>query len=94
MGTDSARIKHGDCPECKKPMIFMTHRFRPPKKQADKAWKVVKHLIDNGFYYQHIYDESIIPTYVPYPNSIIEAEEFVEKYHNQSIDNKNIESAG
>ena len=91
MGTDNARIKHADCPNCKNPMILMTHRFRPPKRQDESAWKVVRYLIENGFYYQHIYDEETVSTYVPYPNTMIEAKEFVNKYHSQSTDNKNID---
>ena len=78
------------CPECGKPMILLPHRFRPPKKSDDKSWEAVKFLIENGFYYQHIYEvnetlEHInrLEKYVEYPENLREAKEFVEKYKNQ-----------
>ena|SRR5690554_4754214 len=79
------------CPECGKPMILLPHRFRPPKKTDDKKWETVKYLIDNGFYYQHIYKEieiknevTLYQNYAAYPENIRDAKEFVEKYKNQA----------
>lgn len=55
------------------------HPFRPPKKTEDKKWETVKFLIENGFYYQHIYE--IVETkngvtnyqnYAKYPETIFE----------------------
>lgn len=80
------------CPECGKPMTLLPHRFRPPKKSEEKKWETVKFLIDNGFYYQHIY-ETVTKTIngftkyvnlVPYPDNIRDAKEFVERYKNQA----------
>lgn len=75
-----------NCAQCGNPMLRLPHRFRPPKKDDNKAWAVVKFLIDNGFYFQHIYQEGsnayqkkTTNNYVPYPNSMREAEEFVIK---------------
>lgn len=83
-GTDYVNIRESVCPECNQPMILMTHRFRPPEKTDSKKWEVVAFLINNGFNYQHIYDDEIIQTYVPYPENMREAKEFVEKYKNQA----------
>ena len=98
MGTDTQSIRHADCPDCKNPMILMTHRFRPPRKQDDRKWKVVRFLIDNGFYYQHVYsrinNSDGIKSYenpVLYPESMVSAREFVEKYKAQAITNYNNE---
>ncbi len=51
----------------------MPHRFRPPKKQDEKKWEVVKYLVSEGFEYQHILDDEIINTYVPYPETMKQA---------------------
>jgi len=80
------------CPECRKPMTLLPHRFRPPKKSDDKKWETVQFLIENGFYYQHIY-ETITETtngikkfenLVTYPDNIRDAKEFVEHYKFQA----------
>jgi len=92
MGTNSDNVREGNCPECGQPMILMTHRFRPPKKDDDKKWLTVKFLVDNGFTYQHIYEE--IETKdkqkpkrinVSYPDNLRDAKEFVTKYRDQAI---------
>ncbi len=73
-------------------MTLLPHRFRPPKKTEDKKWEIVKFLIDNGFYYQHVY-ENVTKTIngfvkfenlVTYPENMREAREFVEKYKLQA----------
>ena len=73
------------CPECGKSMTLLPHRFRPPKKTDENKWEVVKFLIDNGFYYQHISEPTTIDNtkYVEYPDNLREAKEFVIKYKNQ-----------
>jgi predicted RNA-binding Zn-ribbon protein involved in translation (DUF1610 family) len=74
------------CPECGKPMTLLPHRFRPPKRTEHKKWEVVKFLVENGFYYQHILEpESIDKTeYAKYPDNLREAKDFVIKYKNQA----------
>lgn len=74
------------CPECGKSMTLLPHRFRPPKKTDENKWEVVKFLIDNGFYYQHISEPTTIDKtkYVEYPDNLREAKEFVIKYKNQA----------
>ncbi len=79
------------CPECGKPMTLLPHRFRPPKKSEDKKLETVKFLIDNGFYFQHIYENietkngiTSYQNYVAYPDNIRDAKEFVERYKHQA----------
>lgn len=90
-GTDYNDRKEANCPDCGKPMTLLPHRFRPPKKTEDKKWETIKFLIDNGFYYQHIYE--VVETkngvtnyqnYAKYPDSLRDAKEFVEKYKDQA----------
>ena len=79
------------CPECQKSMILLPHRFRPPKKSDEKGWQLVKFLIDNGFYFQHIYQDgsdelnkNLTNNYISYPKNSREAKEFVLKYKNHA----------
>lgn len=90
-GTDFKDRKEANCPDCGKPMTLLPHRFRPPKKTEDKKWETVNFLIDNGFYYQHIYE--VVETknrvtnyqnYAKYPDSLRDSKEFVEKYKDQA----------
>ena len=83
-------IKPANCPECKRHMQLMPHRFRPPKREDSAKWKTVRFLVEHGFNYHHIFD---IPTskdmsqvtgYAQYPESMREAKEFVEKYKEQA----------
>jgi hypothetical protein len=87
LGTDLRNLVESNCTKCKKQMILMPHRFRPPKKADEKSWQVVRFLVENGFKYQHIYQEGsneLIskPTnnYVSYPTNMRDAKEFIEKY--------------
>lgn len=52
------------------------------KKDDNKQWKMVKYLIDNGFYFNHAYKykEKGVWLNIPYPKTLQEAKEFVEKY--------------
>jgi predicted RNA-binding Zn-ribbon protein involved in translation (DUF1610 family) len=75
------------CPQCGKQAIVVTHRFRPPKVDDKRKWDVVKFLIDNGFSYQHIaiyepdrHGIERFVAYAQYPENMIDAIEFVEKY--------------
>ncbi len=90
-GTNFNDRRDSTCPSCGQLMMDLPHRFRPPKKTDDRKWQVVKYLIENGFYYQHIYDNNESnnyykpQNYVEYPDNIMDAKEFVEKYKNQAI---------
>ncbi|OFY12975.1 MAG: hypothetical protein A2X11_11550 [Bacteroidetes bacterium GWE2_42_24] len=73
-------------------MTLLSHRFRPPKKTDDKKWETVKYLIENGFYYDHVYQKietncngvTSYQNYATYPDNIRDAKEFVEKYKEQA----------
>ncbi|MBE7177322.1 MAG: hypothetical protein INR69_13005 [Mucilaginibacter polytrichastri] len=81
------------CPNCGKTMLLLPHRFRPPKKNDEKGWNLVQFLIENGFRYQHIFENGIELRehynrkikYVQYPDNIRDAKEFIEKYKSQAI---------
>ncbi|MGV0754728.1 hypothetical protein ACTS95_07990 [Empedobacter brevis] len=90
-GTDFNDRKEANCSDCGKPMTLLPHRFRPPKKIEDKKWEVVKFLIDNGFYYQYIYEivenkngVTNYQNYTKYPDNLRDAKEFVEQYKDQA----------
>lgn len=77
-GTDHTLFrKNAICPQCKQPMEFVNHNFKPPKKDDIKAWEIVSYLIKNGFKYRHIEKDG---EYQPYPTTMQEAILFVEKY--------------
>ncbi|MFN8358688.1 MAG: hypothetical protein U0264_02125 [Candidatus Kapaibacterium sp.] len=90
-GTDLNNRREANCPTCGKPMLLLSHRFRPPKKSDDKKWETVKLLIDNGFYFQHIYETvetnngiTSFQNLVAYPENLRDAREFVERYKYQA----------
>ncbi len=90
-GTDYNNRRVANCPDCGKPMVFLSHRFRPPKKTETQKWEVVRFLVANGFDYDHVYEKmeiirgcKVYSSYAKYPENLGEANEFVEKYRDQS----------
>ena len=91
-GTNPDTSRAINCPDCRLQMIYLPHRFRPPKKSDGKKWEVVRFFIEHRFYYQHIYNNSDISVkdyhkrenLVEYPNNMNDAKEFVEKYKSQA----------
>ncbi len=80
------------CPECGDTMTEVNHKFRPPKKSDLKAWNVTKYLIENGFLYQHIFENieernGLVKKekYVAYPKTMSEAEKFVSDFKDQAM---------
>jgi phage pi2 protein 07 len=71
------------CPHCKNEMINVNYKFTAPKKGDIKKWETIKYLFENGFYFQHIYNEN--GGWVKYPQNIKDAKIFVEKYSLQKI---------
>ena len=77
LGTDFNNTKVTNCPKCGVLMKLM----------------VVKHLAENGFIYQHVYEKIEIESniivsyqnYTSYPETLKEAKDFVEKYKAQAI---------
>lgn len=80
------------CPNCGNKTTLFNHKFRPPRQDDVKQWKVVEFLKDNGFVYQHIYKHAEGGGYreVPYPNNLAEAKEFVKIYKSQAYTDNNI----
>ena len=70
------------CLECGNEYIFYNHKFKPPKKDDIKAWKVVGFLHEHGFNYQHVWESK--ESYAEYPKTLEEAKEFVIKYKSQA----------
>jgi DNA-directed RNA polymerase subunit RPC12/RpoP len=71
--------KHSQkCTECGEAMALYPHRFRPPRKNADKKWAVIRYLYQNGLTYHHI-AESGRNGYSKYPETMKEAIEFVQR---------------
>ncbi|GAA3943452.1 hypothetical protein GCM10022406_27800 [Hymenobacter algoricola] len=75
------------CPECGEPIVVLPQRFRPPRKGDDDKWATARFLVNHGFYYQHIglldappAGKGALPQYVPYPETVREAKEFIETY--------------
>ena len=79
LGTVVKNLGEGNCPQCGNIKKLISHRFRPPKKKKKKKWKVVEYLFQNGFFYDHIPDPEHA-SWVPYPESMSEARDFVKKY--------------
>jgi len=81
----------GKCPECGDKYVYFNHKFRPPKRNDLKQWKVVKYLSENGFNYQHVNDKYVklrqygYFIYAEYPKSMQQAKEFVNKFKAQAI---------
>ncbi len=75
----SKEIINLSCLNCGNKMSILNHKFRPPKRSDTKQWQLVEFLKNNGFIYQHVFEEAEGGGYknVPYPNNLIEAKEFV-----------------
>ena len=77
------RLNEIPCPKCGNLMRWMPHRFRPPKKSEKEKWAVVGFLLDHGFSYRLIFDDSPqgpVWLSVKYPQTVREAKEFIERY--------------
>ena len=77
------------CPICKECAINVGRNFKAPKKSDTSQWKKVKYLVENGFVFQHIYEEQENGSLnkVEYPKTLNDAKEFVLKYKSQAINN-------
>ena len=73
------------CPDCGQPAIFMSHKFRPPKRTEVAKWQLVEFLADQGFIFHSIFETPSGGAHVKYPANLREAKEFVIKYKEQSI---------
>ncbi len=73
------------CPECGGTAHNFGRHFKAPKKTDLKQWKKVIFLFENGFRFQKIYIENDSLKSIPYPETLEEAKEFVEKYKAHAI---------
>lgn len=76
------------CPDCGESMYFLSHLFKPPRRNDTKRWKVVKFLVENGFDYYHLYEmiePGVYSQLGKYPETMIEAEELVKNFTKKGI---------
>ena len=87
-GMDYDALIPRTCPRCNSAMIPVDYKFQAPKKGARKKWETIKYLMDNGFYFQRVYENNTGTPHkaaVPYPRNLKEAKIFVETYGAQRI---------
>ena len=70
------------CPHCGGIARNLGRKFKPPKRSDKKQWQKVKFLVSKGFLFHSIYVDGRL---VPYPGTLEEAKEFVEKYKDKVI---------
>ena len=75
------------CPECGGKSYNLGRHFKAPKKTDKKQWEKVAFLLQHGFHFQKIYDQDKGGEHIPYPRTLQEAKEFVEKYKCYAIGN-------
>ena len=84
-GTDYTKFKSDKvCPDCGKPMAFLSEKFKPPKKTDNEKWKVVKFFVENGFDYSTKIGGDV---FIGYDETLEEAKEVVKKYRELQIRN-------
>lgn len=73
------------CPECQKAMIDMGIYFEPPRRQAKRAWEIVRLLSENGYRFQDEGDKAYIDTFIlgGWDNRIKAVSEFPKKPYNK-----------
>jgi hypothetical protein len=74
-----------ECPICKNTTFNLGRHFKAPKKSDSAQWKKVEFLVDHGFLFQKIRLDKNGYESVPYPDTLAEAKEFVEKYKQYAI---------
>lgn len=91
IGTDYTKFHTGNCPECCNALVFYTQKFKPPKKDDLKGWKLISFLSERGFRFQDIYEylpadnKRIHGIKQKYPGTLPEAKEFVDKFKTQAL---------
>jgi predicted RNA-binding Zn-ribbon protein involved in translation (DUF1610 family) len=77
-GTDFTKFKENKiCPDCGKPMTFLSEKFQPPPKTDDKKWEVVRFFVNSGFDYSTKIGGDIS---ISYNETLTKAKELVFKY--------------
>lgn len=73
------------CPDCGGQAHNFGRHFKAPKKTDKKQWQKVTFLFEHGFSFQKIRIGSGHHDVVPYPDTLEQAKEFVEKYKEYAI---------
>lgn len=60
------------CPQCGRPSIGLTRKFKPPKQSDSKQWAKVEALVRHGFLFWSIGE--------PYPDTLQEVDAFARKH--------------
>lgn len=81
-GLEEDKERTHQCPGCEMPMMVLSHRFQPPKRNNSNGWETVQYLLSSGFHYQQVLDNDCE---IPYPMHLKDAREFVEKYKDQAL---------
>ena len=70
-----------DCPDCGRELIQLSEKFRAPKLDDEKGWRVVEFVVSHGFRYHALRapapDRSGRWIHRPYPTTMREARDFV-----------------
>ncbi len=74
--------RNAKCPDCGGALHKLGRHFKAPPKDDLKQWEKVAFLVDNGFFFQRVYDDHV---QVPYPSTLQEARDFVRRYKSQAL---------
>jgi DNA-directed RNA polymerase subunit RPC12/RpoP len=79
----------GICSQCGSQLTALSRKFAAPKTSNVAQWNKVRFLVEHGFLFQSVYEfqEDGGKYRVGYPQTIEEAEEFVDKYQEQRSTN-------
>lgn len=73
------------CPECSGIAHNFGRHFKAPKRSDLKQWKKIAFLFEHGFRFQKIRLVKNSLESIPYPDTLEDAKEFVEKYKDHAI---------
>ena len=72
------------CPRCGGKAVRVGRHFKAPASDDRAQWEKVRYLVAHGFLFQHVYENPRSGARVPYPATLQEAKEFVERYRDQA----------
>jgi hypothetical protein len=73
------------CPNCGGKAINLGRHFKPPQETDKKQWKKVRFLVDHGFRFQKVYDKDNAGLHIPYPETLEQAKEFVDRWKQYAL---------
>jgi DNA-directed RNA polymerase subunit RPC12/RpoP len=73
------------CPDCGGSTVWLSQKFKAPPKRNVQAWRVVRFLVDRGFWYGSVYelDDEGCRRSVAYPKTMAEAGKFAQRFKSQ-----------